>query len=873
MRTLAAILLCLLPLPAHADLVISNCDEAAPWGKNAALETQTIKEGAGAVRWEFARGPEIRAHQIPHDWSSGNALSFWLHSAKATNSPVWLIIASEDKAKEGADYFALTLRLNFTGWRKHVIPLHEIGRTRFPVGWQQIDLFQLHAAWDTSVKINPEDVVILDDLKVITVAATGSGPRMTDEEFYEALDLERPGLVAVKAAAGKQDYTAAAQALAEHLRRRREPKWFTNYWERPPHNPKYGTGSADKILKREFTFIGTTYKPAGRIDWSHNAMTEGESATIEWNAQFNRHFHFKPLVDAYWNTGDNKYAQELVSQWVAWIEDCPVLLWNSGNSPYHHAWETLNTGIRASSSWTDALFKCLDSPAFTPEALVKIMKSEYEHAEHLVKNPTSANWLTCESMGVLTIGTLFPEFKRAPEWRKIAIERLYGQLDKEVYPDGLENELALGYNNWVVDEFSNVLKLMKLNDMMGEVPADYKQRLECKYNYQLYAMRPDGQVFGFNDSWSANPQKLLEQAAEYYPERADFKWAATRGKEGKQPANDSVAFPYSGHYVMRTGWNPQDLLLHFDAGPWGSGHQHEDKLGFQAYGFGKTLLTEGGVYMYDASRWRRYVLSTRAHNTIRVDGLDQRNGGERASWVLPYPFKPLDNLWLTSDQWDFVEGGYDFGYGDRKQATVPASHRRSILFVKPSYWIITDVLTPTDGEVYQVESLFHFAADQATASGLAVATPTTDAAVQIIAAPQEGLSLRVVKGVEEEPVQGYANGPWRPVPTALYEWKTTGPSRVTYIIYPTASGQASPVKEVKAVPVTNDLGQPANASAADILFTDGSHHLYLYADAGAGTCHFGGYRSDGRSALIALDVQGNVQRMILAAGKVLGREP
>ena len=61
-------------------------------------------------------------------------------------------------------------------------------------------------------------------------------------------------------------------------------------------------------------------------------------------------------------------------------------------------------------------------------------------------------------------------------------------------------------------------------------------------------------------------------------------------------------------------------FLLFDAGPYGLGHQHEDKLSMFIYALGRVLLTEAGTYSYDRSKYRRYVLGTWAHNTILVDG-------------------------------------------------------------------------------------------------------------------------------------------------------------------------------------------------------------------------------------------------------------
>ena len=56
-------------------------------------------------------------------------------------------------------------------------------------------------------------------------------------------------------------------------------------------------------------------------------------------------------------------------------------------------------------------------------------------------------------------------------------------------------------------------------------------------------------------------------------------------------------------------------------------HQHEDKLHFVLYAYGRVHVTDPGNYPYDSSQWRRYHISAYAHNTILVDGMPQNRRG------------------------------------------------------------------------------------------------------------------------------------------------------------------------------------------------------------------------------------------------------
>lgn len=622
--------------------------------------------------------------------------------------------------------------------------------------------------------------------------AAETGPRLDDAAFFQLVDVNRAELVAVKSAVEKADWPGAKHAFAEYMRTRTQPKWFAS--DLPPvgHDPKYRSGGAEKALTHRFNSIGIEWQFGDKIDWSFNPTTQPDSKwprNNEWTWQFSRHAMWNELSRAFRATGDEKYAKEFVAELRSWTSDCLVPVEKADNRA-GSKWRTIEAGIRTGSVWPAVFFRFLPAKSFDDDTVVLMMKSFVEHAQYLTKFKTGGNWLTMEANGLYHVGALFPEFKDAKLWRDTAAGRLYAELDTQVYPDGAQVELAPGYHGVTVHNFAGPVELEPLTGFT--LPKDYLAKMEKMIDYFVFSMQPDRTTPPLNDSGANRVSSFIEKAASYFPKREDFRWIATDGKDGKPPDHTSHHFPFAGQFIMRSGWERDAKWLCMDGGPFGYGHQHEDKLSVVVSAFGKPLLVEGGVYTYDASDWRRYVLSSRAHNVVLVDGLDQNRRHEpRDTYVVK---SPLPFIWETNAEFDHGASRYEEGWGPKADRIVKQT--RHVFFVKPDFFVVVDDLEPADDKPHTYEAMFHLDAPDVAVDGLSIATKNKGPNLTVLAFGAD--SVRIVKG-QKDPVQGWlpAHGEYgavRPIPTAIYQKKAAGKTQMIYALVPTKDAAACPVK-------------------------------------------------------------------------------
>jgi heparinase II/III-like protein len=540
-------------------------------------------------------------------------------------------------------------------------------------------------------------------------------------------------------------FAATVSDLLEHFRSRSTPSFFasfqspektaTAFKSRWPESARKLIDKADRIVAGKFELLGFKDLCFGDpIDWHFEPVSGKRIPLRHWSKldyldadiagdkkiiwELNRHQYFQTLGQAYWLTGDERYARLFVTHLEAWMEANPPKLGINWASSLEVAFRSI--------SWLWAFYFFKSSPSLAPEVFKGAWKFLYLSARHLesyLSTYFSPNThLTGEALGLFYIGTLLPEFKEAKRWQELGSRILVEQLPIHVQRDGVYFEQSSYYHRYTTDFYLHFLLLARANQFV--LPPQVEESLLLLLDHLMYITRPDGTTPLFGDDDGGRLAMLDVRAANDFRgtlatgavafNRGDYKFIAgdaaeellwLTGAEGLDhfdalvaapPAKTSVPFFDGGYFVMRDGWTRESNYLLFDCGPHGSlncGHAHADALAIDVAANGLTLLVDPGTYTYTGSKeLRDWFRSSQAHNTLTLDDVSSSIPGGPFSWET----KAVCRLqkWISDERFDYVSGECD------------GVLERSILFLKGNYWIVRDKMSSVSehrGDVW-----FHF---------------------------------------------------------------------------------------------------------------------------------------------------------------------
>ena len=576
--------------------------------------------------------------------------------------------------------------------------------------------------------------------------------------------------------------------------------------------------SADRILLGEVCFFGhLPVKLSLPPDWHLDPITGqrwpqvfygdvdfrwGGAKTI-WEAA--RHQFLITLGQAYFLTGRSEYLWGLKSYLESWLTQNPPYVgihWTSG----------LETAIRLVSwAWTYTL----TSGAFLDAELGRewtrsIVAHGHYLSHHLSRYSSANNHLIGESMGLLMASVLVPEWRESPIWEAKARRILEEQALEQLLTDGSPAEQAMHYLGFILDFY--LLFALGSQSCGFSLKEKTIARMVASGKFIVGLMDAEGNLPAIGDEDGGHAFVIASDKVHLMRSRLatltvvcnhpEFKIAAGQldprswwlvGENGakkfdslplQEGAGGIFSFPNGGYWVLRTDKAHGEHRLIFDCGSLGylslAAHGHADCLSVWLSLGGEPVLVDSGTYKYhEELEWRSYFRGTAAHNTVRVDGVDQSQQTGPTIWGR----KAQPKLLLFSEDRDFtwVEAQHN-GY---EVLNPPVIHRRGIGLVRSSYYIIVDWLEGSGNHL--VETLFHFpprAKVQFQDNSCSVIY--NGKRISIISAGNGDQSAEIVTG-QENPIQGWHSSRFwykEPAPTLVYTLNKPCPFGQLTILWP-----------------------------------------------------------------------------------------
>ena len=366
---------------------------------------------------------------------------------------------------------------------------------------------------------------------------------------------------------------------------------------------------------------------------------------IRTNWELNRHYQFAGMAKSFYVTGDFSILEELQELFYDWNNKNYFLCgveWTSA----------MEIAIRV-NSWIYTY--CFLNKAFEKynlennKILKDISRGIIVMADYIVKHRakySSANNHLIVEMYAVGMSGIFFDYK---PWEKLAFNILTEELPRQNYADGVNKEMSLHYQSFVMEAYGLLMLEMKHNHI--KIPQIWEEYLLHMSEFMCDCCGEYGEtvVFGDNDEG-----KILDLSGEHFdhyryvldlmgsvlPKRyskmenihENLYWILSDDFQNSVLKKNCYYSPEvkcyrEGGYTLWRSKNNK-VLIGIDHADLGFGslaaHGHADALSFQMFIEGMPVFVDPGTYNYHVPKKMRDDLrATVNHNTVCVDGANQ----------------------------------------------------------------------------------------------------------------------------------------------------------------------------------------------------------------------------------------------------------
>lgn len=549
---------------------------------------------------------------------------------------------------------------------------------------------------------------------------------ITDEDFFEALDLSLPGLEATAKAYRANDLPGARRAIVEYFRARQEPAWHYDlrgaspdtvvrdadrnfvYYEIFPRGPdkiEKTVELADAFLENRFILLeggGHALSFGPDLNW-HIPELQQHNCT---SAVFKRHQFLLHLAVAYLLKGTPAYIEKYVELLDRYLTEWPLKWENRGPGAYtvqnHPVQEAMSTAFRT-CTWlsllytdvpyddrvpVDVTFRMIRSLWFTAWQYRRFDDDTFTHNNH---------HLWERGIAPFQFALMLPEFPglrpMLERGRAVGVEHAM----RDFFDDGGYNEHTMHYTAEMTLGILAAASRLAAQNNTWFLNDEAKERVRKCFETTASLTQPDGYLPPIGDAWEFSAKTTLVDGRDAFGSSVcdavlsalQLDDQATSAEAELPPL--AVRYPDGGYIAGRDAWSPEANYFIMCANTRGvMGHDHQDMLSLIIAAKGDTIIGEPPAPLFDftntgkykGSILRGYLYNMTSHNTLLAYGKPIRDDiFFSANWGgFPEPVKVFD--FRPADKYLYVRAAHD-GY-------TCSRHQREVLFVHATGWLILD---------------------------------------------------------------------------------------------------------------------------------------------------------------------------------------